>query len=167
MSALTLDELETHGGDIDTFFVCPVDGMLVGRVGDRWQTCRCHPELESEWTGDLARLAELCRTCGAALIRSGSRWSLFHCERCMDVWRKRREDGLVTPPFGRHSFMNQVPVDPDDPGVADGVCRMVATIDTLDGWYLAIVQRTIDTETPLLDYLALVEPSSPEEWLRR
>lgn len=77
----------------------------------------------------------------------------------------RQKAGLVTPPFGRHSIMNRVPVDPDDPDVVGGIKRMAASIDALNEYRAGLVQRVIEEETPLVEYLERAVPSPPEAWL--
>ena len=171
MSDLTLSRLASMGGQLETFTICPTHGSITGFYddveGQRWQTCDCHPDRRTEWPQayDLPMRADLCRTCGAALLRSGSRWSLFHCQPCKDFWWERMQADLLIPPLGRHSIMNRVPVDPTDPDVVGGIKRMAASIEALGEWRAGLVRKVIDEETSLVDYLERVEPSPPEAWL--
>jgi hypothetical protein len=76
---------------------------------ERTQRCACEPK-EPLWTGyDYNCAIELCHLCGAATVRSGSRWSLFFCARCSTpVNAYNRAAGAVVIPIGRHSIMNGV-----------------------------------------------------------
>jgi len=50
---------------------------------------------------------ELCHCCAAAVINSGSRWSVLFCDECrLWVIALNKSYGAAVVPHGRHSMMN-------------------------------------------------------------
>ena len=90
---------------------------LRGRFEKKEHRCRCNPEddgwREREWGGyDIAALVGICHLCARSTMKSGTRWSWYACDTCLDV---NRTVGAVfgSPkagalPLGRHSMMNGV-----------------------------------------------------------
>jgi len=90
---------------------------LRGSFEEKEHRCRCTPRddewREREWGGyDIAALVDLCYLCARNTMKSGSRWSWYACDNCLEV---NRAVGAVfdSPkagalPLGRHSIMNGV-----------------------------------------------------------
>jgi hypothetical protein len=74
---------------------------------ERVQRCGCEPK-EDLWNAhDYNLHAELCSCCAASAVRSGSKWSLFFCERCKkQIVALNQSVGCALIPIGRHSIMN-------------------------------------------------------------
>lgn len=123
---------------------CDLRGPFDGWVNP----CRCdlaaceargerHPRYD-----DLVRNVQMCQCCTLAVLRSGSRWSVWFCADCLPLVTERNEAvGLCVVPIGRHSMMNQVSlagnVDPDsvELDVFVGAARgLIDRIDQLDTW---------------------------------
>lgn len=87
---------------------------------ERTQRCACEAE-EARWRGyDFNRAVELCRGCDAALVRSGSRWSLFFCDPCKArVMARNRSSDEPPIPLGRHTVMNGLSFDPTTASAAE------------------------------------------------
>ena len=97
--------------------VCLQCFNLRGRFEEKEHRCGCNSKedgwREREWDGyDIAALVDLCHLCARNTIKSGSRWSWYACDNCLDV---NRAVGAVfdSPkagalPLGRHSIMNGV-----------------------------------------------------------
>lgn len=97
--------------------VCGRCHLVRGRVPGLFrQSCRCRPESGKRIPGyDFPRAAELCRCCGARLIRSGSRYSTWFCDPCLTLVRRFNEDarGYLIP-TGRHSFHGRLALSLSD-----------------------------------------------------
>ena len=65
---------------------------------------------QARWDGfDFNEVATLCYGCGAALLRSGSRWSVWFCGTCKKrVSVLNQEMGEAVIPIGRHTLMNGI-----------------------------------------------------------
>jgi hypothetical protein len=102
-----------------SFQICGVCYTLYGCVGGnskQRQECECirsqmraglRPS-PTPWTSfDFPEAATLCYGCGAEVLRSGSRWSVWFCDACKEqvrVLHQRHRRYLI--PVGRHSMMN-------------------------------------------------------------
>jgi hypothetical protein len=88
-----------------------------GSPGRYRQRCGCEratAQLEKRWPRyDFNTYIELCRCCGIAPLRSGSRWSVFFCAECKErVFAfNRAHDGWVVP-IGRHTAMHGIGFNP-------------------------------------------------------
>ena len=65
---------------------------LRGRFEEKEHRCRCNPKedgwREREWGGyDIAALVDICHLCARGTMRSGSRWSWYACDNCLEVNR--------------------------------------------------------------------------------
>ena len=107
----------------ENFTICPTCYRLQGRVshvqpgGDHpalEQSCACARAegrrsgiVPARWPGfDFNEVWTLCYSCGAALLESGSRWSVWFCEHCKErVRRLHQVCGAYVIPCGRHSMM--------------------------------------------------------------
>jgi len=99
--------------------VCEICGDLFGPFFDercdgieREQRCGCDRERggarERRWgSRDFNRAVDLCHCCGAALIKSGSRWDWLFCWECLrDVRQFNGRGNLI--PVSRHSIANGI-----------------------------------------------------------
>lgn len=76
-----------------------------------YQGCACEQKLlmqdERKWPGfDFNTVVELCKCCGAELLNSGSRWSVWFCDVCKQrvrILHGKYQRYIV--PVGRHSMM--------------------------------------------------------------
>ena len=117
---------------------------------------------------DFNEVVTLCYCCGAELLRSGSKWSVWFCEECKGRVRAlnvRYQRCLI--PIGRHSVMNGFAVRGRDAQVPAAVEQFVLCAEALQDrtgllnhWAAAIVAETARTrgfqegeDVPLLDYL--------------
>ena len=97
--------------------VCLECFNLLGRFEGKEHRCRCIPRddewREQEWgRRDIPALVDLCHLCARNTMKSGTRWSWYACDTCLEV---NRSVGTVlgSPragalPLGRHSIMNGV-----------------------------------------------------------
>ena len=168
--------------------VCGQCHLVSGEVPGLFrQSCRCHPE--SGWEPipgyDFPRAAELCRCCGARLVRSGSKYSTWFCDPCLPLVRRFNEDAeSYVIPTGRHSFHGRLALSLSDGGgasaVADftGVKQWFARMEWIENWngeavgYNRELLELGTSDMLLAGYLELVEESatpglSSEEALRR
>jgi len=101
-------------GDLEVCLEC---FSLRGTFEGKEHRCDCVPRddgwREREWgTRDIAALVDLCHLCARNTMKSGSRWSWYACENCLEVNRAvgavfgSRKAGAL--PLGRHSMMNGV-----------------------------------------------------------
>jgi len=93
-----------------SYWVCTTCGELYQRgVGDASaQLCSCRRTLDQErWPGfDFNERVTLCYCCLAAVLPSGSKFSVWFCDRCRaEVDRLNQWFGRTVIPIGRHSFM--------------------------------------------------------------
>ena len=182
----------------ENFSICPACHRLQGRVTGRHdasgqdhvvlaQSCDCvraegrrtgvFPE---RWPGfDFNEVWTLCYGCGAELLSSGSRWSVWLCKRCKAyVHRLHQLSGVAVVPLGRHSFMAGFGVPrggplllrgqpPPDPAAiarfVDAVGRLNGRMEHLRGWAakavaLNLAERGLDGPEPvsLPRYLAVL-----------
>jgi hypothetical protein len=145
--------------------ICTTCFDLRGELDGWMNPCRCdlaaweargerHPRF-----GDLVRNVQMCQCCTLAVLRSGSRWSVWFCANCLPHVTERNEAaGLCVVPIGRHSMMNRVELagdtDPDSVELdvfVDAARGLFDRIDRLDTWAR---RRTHD----LLDRLGLLGP---------
>ncbi len=107
--------------------ICGTCHRISGWVRDKnWkQTCRCEKSSTQRelWRNrDFPTNAELCYCCGAVLLRSGSKFSVWFCLECKaNVTSFNRRVGRYAIPIGRHSFMNSTWLwgkDAQDPAAA-------------------------------------------------
>ena len=110
--------------------VCLECFKLHGLFEGKEHRCSCAPRddgwREREWgTRDIAALVDLCHLCARNTMKSGSRWSWYACENCLEVNRAvgavfgSQKAGAL--PLGRHSMMNGVTLgggNTDDTAVA-------------------------------------------------
>lgn len=93
------------GGDA---VVCGACNLIRAEVPERFhQRCRCQqPELWKPIDGyDFPIAAELCRCCGRVLVGSGSKYSVWFCDACLELVRGLNAQlGIAIIPIGRHSF---------------------------------------------------------------
>ncbi len=103
--------------------VCLKCFNLRGSYEGKQHLCPCVPRddgwREREWgTRDIAALVDLCHLCARNTMKSGSRWTWYACETCLEVNRAvgavfgSRKAGAL--PLGRHSMMNGVTLDATD-----------------------------------------------------
>lgn len=165
--------------------VCTTCGELFGPFVDeaygsveREQRCRCGSASrlprERRWgCRDFNCAVELCHCCGAAVIKSGSRWDWFFCDECLrDVRRINGKGNLV--PVSRHSLANGIDVRiPHGTPEADEATRnpawfeaalqaFFARVEHLGAWRLARVKNLLawtSCQARVPEYLA--KTSSP------
>jgi hypothetical protein len=148
--------LGLRGPCLDTFSHC-----------ERTQRCSCEPK-EPLWKAyDYNTAIELCRCCGAATVRSGSRWSPFFCDACKErVLAYNRVAGSAVIPIGRHSIMNGISLSGEDAksvvaqaAFEAGMANLFARVDRLWMWHrdrVRVVVQSIpgeETAIPLERYL--------------
>ena len=163
-----------------SFHICGVCYTLRGCIGgnsERRQECDCarsqvraglRPS-PTPWPGfDFEEAATLCYCCGAEVLRSGSRWSVWFCDSCKEqvrVLHQRYRRYLI--PIGRHSMMNGFGLAgseaQDQVAVTQFVLRisgLVDRINLLKSWASTIVAENVrrcgfkeGTDVPLLEYL--------------
>ena len=123
-----------------------------GHSTDRYeQRCRCEPVGE-RWPGwDFNALLELCRCCAVVPLRSGSRWSRFFCDECLErVAAFNRACGCWVIPIGRHSAMHGDVLGGDEAAIEEHAEHFVAQVrglfaatDHLDQWASTSVKRNL------------------------
>ena len=97
--------------------ICLSHFQLRGSFEGKEHCCACLPKddewREREWgRHDIAALVDLCHLCARNTMKSGTRWSWYACETCLEVNRVvgavfgSRKAGAL--PLGRHSLMNGV-----------------------------------------------------------
>jgi hypothetical protein len=128
------------------------------------QECRCEREARPDgerqptWMSfDFNDGAELCYGCGAELLRSGSRFSVWFCGPCKArVAECNRAAGVAVVPIGRHSFMHGFGLSGASapPGEIDAFVARLGNlfdrIQLLDGWSREVVRRNL-ADTGFLD----------------
>ncbi|HWW53634.1 MAG TPA: hypothetical protein VNY84_07690 [Acidimicrobiales bacterium] len=155
--------------DWDDLVICPTCFCLRGPVGDgRLQRCTCE-RVDDRWPGyDFNQAWELCHCCGAEVLKSGSRWSLWFCEECnARVLAFNEVAGPRVIPIGRHTMMNGESGDVrglDDDAAIEAFARclseaMVAIASSADGgavatrWNVDALGLARGDSIPLLRYL--------------
>ena len=173
----------------ENFRICRACHQLQGRVTGRpgtpgqdrvvlVQSCDCvgaearRPGVVPErWPGfDFNEVWTLCYGGGAELLSSGSRWSVWLCERSKAyVHRLHQVCGVAVVPIGRHSFMAgfgvpsggplQLPGQPPpDPAAiarfVDALGRLNGRMQHLCGWAgkavaLNLAERGLDGPEPV------------------
>jgi hypothetical protein len=140
------------------------------RPGGRKQRCRCAvPSEDPTWAGfDFNERLRLCDCCLQVLIRSGSRWSSFFCDRCRQrVLALNRTHGTVVVPIGRHSLMHGIGLkadrmrDPQEVNVFHArALTLFERIDRLKVWKKARLHQILsqlrlpsDQRIPLSEFL--------------
>ena len=163
-----------------SFQICGVCYTLRGCIGgnsERRQECDCamsqvraglRPS-PTPWPGfDFEEAATLCYCCGAEVLRSGSRWSVWFCDACKEQVRalhQRHRRYLI--PIGRHSMMNGFGLTgsetQDQAAVKEFMLRVGSLVDritVLKSWAATIVAEHVRThgfeegrDVPLREYL--------------
>jgi hypothetical protein len=120
---------------------------------ERVQPCECDRE-QPLWNGyDYNCAAELCYCCAAAVIGSGSKWSVFFCDGCK-VRVCAYNDAVVRSaiPIGRHSLMNGVSLRAADARkarrvneLAKGLSRLAGGVERLYAHRRARVRRILES----------------------
>jgi hypothetical protein len=115
--------------------VCGRCSLLRAEVPGRFhQCCRCEtPTSREPIRGyDFAMAAELCRCCGAQLVASGSKYSVWFCQPCLQLVRGFNDQlGCYIIPIGRHSLHGRIALA----GSAVENGRMVAEfVDRVGSW---------------------------------
>ncbi|MCK5774038.1 MAG: hypothetical protein KAH57_09660, partial [Thermoplasmata archaeon] len=86
-----------------------VDG---GTMNSFHQRCSCPsngPDEERWPRHDYNEIIRICDCCGAEPLISGSRWSVWFCEKCKwEILNRNHEMGIFLVPIGRHSIMNML-----------------------------------------------------------
>jgi hypothetical protein len=167
-------------GEYASFKICRVCHTLCGCVwgnSERRQECACiwsqvraglRPAL-TRWPGfDFPKAAELCYCCGAEVLNSGSRWSVWFCNECKEHVRllhQRHRRDLI--PIGRHSLMNGFGLTgsaaQDQVAVKQFTLRVSGLFDRMDlltSWASTIVAENVrtrgfeeGTDVPLMKYM--------------
>jgi hypothetical protein len=129
------------GGDA---VVCGACNLIRAEVPERFnQRCRCQPPEIWEPIGgyDFPIAAELCRCCGGELVGSGSKYSIWFCDRCLELVRGfNAQLGTAVIPVGRHSFHSGLALSASDTqnrNVAAFVLRVGSWFERLhrvDAW---------------------------------
>lgn len=113
---VAVNEPDLSPGELSLCLIC-VD--LRGWHSDKEHRCKCLPRdekwREAMWgRADIAAAIDLCHLCARGVMKSGSRYTWFVCDSCLEV---NRTVGSVlgSPrcgalPVGRHSLMNGVTV---------------------------------------------------------
>lgn len=162
-----------------SFKICGVCYTLCGCKGDceQRQECACtwaqvraglRPS-PTPWPGfDFPEVATLCYCCGAEVLRSGSRWSVWFCDACKEqvrVLHQRHRRYLI--PIGRHAMMNGFGLTGSETqnqaAVTQFVLRvsgLVDRINVLKSWASTIVAEHVRTrgfekgrDVPLREYV--------------
>ena len=162
------------------FHICGVCYTLRGCVGgnsEQRQECECTRSqmraglrsAQAPWPGfDFPEAATLCYGCGAEVLRSGSRWSVWFCDACKEqvrVLHQQHRRYLI--PIGRHSMMNGFGLAgseaQDQVAVTQFVLRisgLVDRINLLKCWASTIVAEHVRTrgfkegqDVPLTEYV--------------
>ena len=139
----------------------PFDYTWKGEHFSLVQECRCERdgrpdgERPERWIAfDFNRAAELCHCCGAELLRSGSRWSVWFCGECRPraVEFNDRVGGAIVP-IGRHSMMHSIGMRPtpalSETNIGMFVARfghLVQRMQRLDGWCHEVIRRNLGNE---------------------
>ncbi len=107
----------------EDFTICPTCYRLRGSVREdggtqvpvvlvqdcdcAWAVGRRTGSFPERWLGyDVNQVWELCYGCGAEVLPSGSRWSVWFCTDCTErVRRLHTACGAYVIPIGRHSLM--------------------------------------------------------------
>ncbi len=122
------------------------------------QECRCERDARPDdarpptWISfDFNTGAELCNACGAEVLASGSRWSVWFCAACKEravAFNDRAGVALV--PIGRHSLMHrtglQTTPPPSDNEIGAFVTQFGNLVDRmrrLDAWAHEVVRRNL------------------------
>jgi len=163
-----------------SFHICGICYTLCGCVegnSEQRQECACiwsqvraglRPP-PTPWPGfDFPKAAELCYGCGAEVLSSGSRWSVWFCDECKEqvcALHQRHQRYLI--PIGRHSMMNGVGLAgsaaQDQTAVKEFTLRVSGLSDRMDVlkcWASTIVAEHVRArgfkegrDVPLLAYL--------------
>ena len=111
-------------------------------------------KIAAKWPGfDYNIAAELCQACGCAVLRSGSRYSVWFCSEC-----KKRAGTLDTAtgprliPIGPHTIMHGIalPANPEPTDAAidvffNRIRAFTARVDRLRSWSHAVVRSNLET----------------------
>lgn len=161
---------------IDTLYVCRTCGELAG-TGPDTQRCDCRPKEDARWPGyDFNTALELCYCCGQVPLRSGSRWSVWFCEGCMElVLGLNRSLGRYAVPIGRHSLHGGLGLNGTsselDIAIFTATFRHVSeAMDRVREWSRTVVGRILaerwshrEGDVPLADYLTRCDTSPAEK----
>jgi len=152
-------------GEYASFNICWVCYSLSGCVwgnSEQHQDCDCAwaqvraglRPAPAPWPGfDFPEAVELCYCCGAEVLSSGSRWSVWFCEDCKEQVRllhQRHRRHLI--PIGRHSLMNGFGLAgraaQDQAAVKEFTLRVSGLFDRMEvlkSWASAIVAEHVRT----------------------
>lgn len=167
-------------GEYASFKICGVCYTLYGCVwgnSEQRQECECiwsqvraglRPS-STPWPGfDFPEAATLCYCCGAEVLSSGSRWSVWFCDACKEqvrVLHQRHRRYLI--PVGRHSMMSGFGLTgsetQDQAAVTQFVLRVSGLVDrikVLKSWASTIVAEDVrrcgfeeGADVPLTEYV--------------
>lgn len=172
--------------DYSKLKICGRCSALRGRWTDRHgqihtQGCECKcagtrgvaRRGRTTWPGfDFNKIAELCYCCGAEVLRSGSRWSVWFCSDCKArVDAVHRRTGGTVIPIGRHSLMAGVGLSgaaakqPDAiEALLDGLESLSVGIDLLHSWASKVVAENLRAcgfrkgqEVSVLEYVDAID----------
>lgn len=170
------------GIEIQELKICRICGAVNGPVavthyGETQrliQTCDCvlnrgHRETWSSY--DFPKAMELCRCCGRAALRSGSRWSGWFCSACKPrIVSVNKACNYYLLPIGRHSIMAGVfaTSKADIPKFAEGLSSWLARVELLEEFAAAAVLDNLKQlkpandapDAPLVDYLEALPRSA-------
>ncbi len=152
-------------------------GPVPGRSDGARQFCDCTPlevrRAQPCWGSDFNTYAELCRCCGLALLRSGSRFSIWFCTQCLEAINAlNRSAGHCLVPIGRHSFMNgvsaaQLRTESGARALAEQFAYLLDRERRLEAWARTTLHRNltelgfgIEQEARLAYYLDAVRSSA-------
>jgi hypothetical protein len=127
---------------------------------ERVQPCECDPE-QPLWNAyDYNCAAELCFCCAAAVVESGSKWSVFFCDDCKArVCAYNDSLGRCAIPIGRHSLMNGVSLSAAAARKGRRVDKFVSGLSKLAGGVERLYAHRRARVSQILSSLA--EPRGP------
>ena len=156
-----------------------------GQVGssgkiDYYQKCGCKtakPDMPPEgqgqekWQGfDFDEAVTLCHSCGQEVLTSGSKWSVWFCEKCKErviEFNSRYQQTII--PIGRHSIMAGYQLSGKESENKKKVQKFVMNlnglierIDVLEEWRKHIISHNLKSlgyskDITLVKYLSKVK----------
>ncbi|MDH7512837.1 MAG: hypothetical protein QHH14_07825 [Clostridiales bacterium] len=141
------------------------------------QKCTCKRDREEEkWPGfDFNEALTLCYGCGAELLISGSRWSVWFCESCKEsVISFNSLLGSPLIPLGRHSIMTGIELPAasthDENKIKQFVSQVNLLVDRIHlllNWRQGLMKRNfaslgISGDILLTDYLFKADQEIPK-----
>jgi len=154
-----------------------------GRAQAVWeQLCSCSRGPRSErpnWPGfDYNNVVELCKCCGAELLQSGSKWSVWFCDECKrNVTELNGTAGFALISIGRHSIMNGIVLPASAPNTQPVIERFMGRCENLfarmdwldDRMKLVLKQRlgaadlTLGPNPELVHYLQMLSVAAVDK----